>query len=266
MKILRKISSHLNPQNAEKCPQLWYRILKICGYCVLPIAFANMAISLPAYRVSRTLYDNFDASGVYSLIDGQTSPNGKWIDKYTGYGSSGTMLISSTGNNKVFYEKPLAAKSASETHSALTLSTSQFQDVDIYLKVKTKQQLRQGSPPNPWEAAWIMWRYQDDWHHYYFIFKPNGIELGKKQNDSQSDSQVFLFTASDPKMKIGEWNIWHIRMIGGHIEISLKIAGNWQTVIDFTDQHPIDGPGKVGLYTEDAYVQFDSVYLTPLNS
>jgi hypothetical protein len=41
---------------------------------------------------------------------------------------------------------------------------------------KTDKQLRQNSTPNPWEVAWIMWRYQDDWHHYYFIFKPNGVD------------------------------------------------------------------------------------------
>src|SRR5438067_13892860 len=105
------------------------------------------------------------------------------------------MLLSSTGSNRIFYEKPLASKSLSETHSSLTLATSEFQDIDISLKVKTKEQLRQGSAPNPWEAAWVMWRYQADWHHYYFIFKSNGIELGKKQNEIQSDSHMFLYTA-----------------------------------------------------------------------
>jgi hypothetical protein len=237
-------------------------IISIC--LLIALAMVDTTISgSPVFAATRTLYDNFDTSVVYTLTDGQTSPNGKWFNKYSGYGSSGTMLSSSATSNEVYYEKPQASKSPDETHSSLTLSTTLYRDLDVYLDVRTKEQLRRGSLPNPWEAAWITWRYQDDWHHYYFIFKPNGIELGKRQNDIHSDSQIFLFTAPDPKMKLEDWNIWHIKMTGNLIEISLKIAGKWQKVVDFADPNPLTGPGKLGLYTEDAYVQFDNICLTP---
>ena len=112
-----------------------------------------------------------------------------------------------------------------------------------------------------------MWRFQDDWHHYYFIFKPNGVELGKKQNENQAEEQIFLYTANEPQLKINEWNTWHIKMSGSHIEIWLKMTdGSWQKVVDYHDNAPILGPGNVGLYTEDAHVKFDDVYLAPIIS
>ncbi len=56
-------------------------------------------------------------------------------------------------------------------------------------------------------------------------------------------------------------------MSGSHIEIWLKMAdGSWQKVVDYHDNAPILGPGNIGLYTEDAHVQFDDVYLAPIIS
>jgi hypothetical protein len=42
--------------------------------------------------------------------------------------------------------------------------------------------------------------------------------------------------------------------------------GFWQRVVNYYDNEPILGPGKIGLYTEDAYVQFDDVYIASLTS
>lgn len=225
------------------------------------------------------LYDNFEGD-TYTLTDNQTSPNGKWFNLYSGFGTSGTERINSSSsfaqldnnnssrnnyNNTVFYEKPSTSKNPNETYSALTLTTETYEDVEIYLKVRTNQQLRENSPPNPWEVAWIMWRYQDDWHHYYFIFKPNGVELGKKQNENHTDKQMFLYTANEPKLKIGEWSTWYLKMSGNHVEIWLKMVdGSWQRVVNYYDDIPIVGLGNIGLYTEDAYVQFDDVYISSL--
>jgi Domain of Unknown Function (DUF1080) len=213
------------------------------------------------------LYDNFEGPS-YTITDNQISPNGKWLNKYNGLGASGTVNITSstaTDTNTVFYEEPKTSTSPNETHAALTLTTQTYEDVEMHLKVKTNKQLRQNSAPNPWEVAWIMWRYQDDWHHYYFIFKPNGIELGKKQNENQAEEQIFLYTANEPKLKIDEWNIWYIKMSGNHIEIWLEIAdGSMQKVVNYYDNTPIMGSGNIGLYTEDAHVQFDDVHITSL--
>ena len=215
------------------------------------------------------LYDNFEGPP-YKITANQTSPNGKWFNKYNGFGASGTVTTTSlaaTENNTVFYEAPKTSIRPNETHAALTLTTQTYEDVEMYLKVKTNKQLRENSAPNPWEVAWIIWRYQDDWHHYYFIFKPNGIELGKKQNENQAEEQIFLYTANEPKLKTDEWNTWYIKMSGNYIEIWLEMAdGTMQRVVNYHDNAPIVGPGKIGLYTEDAHVQFDDVYIDSLTS
>ena len=229
---------------------------------------ASMTLLLRQSVPALLLDENFEGP-TYTITDNQTSPNGKWFNKYSGLGTSGTIKITSSltpsndsNSNTVFYEKPKTSTNPNETHAALTLTTQVYEDLEMNLKVKTNQQLRQNSTPNPWEVAWIMWRYQDDWHHYYFIFKPNGVELGKKQNDNQAEEQIFLHTANEPVMKINEWNTWYLKISGNHIEIWLEMAdGFWQRVVNYYDNQPILGPGKIGFYTEDAYVQFDDVYL-----
>lgn len=220
---------------------------------------ANVPVALGA---TSNLYDNFEGS-IYNLSDGQTSPNGKWLQAWTGYGKAGTVTILSNGN-EIFYAKPKASTSPQETHSALTLTTKQWQDVEIHLKVRTKQQLRQNSAPNTWEAAWVMWRYVDSHHHYYFILKPNGIELGKKDNDRQAEEQVFLYTADSPKLQVDKWSNWIIKMQSNHIQAYI----NNVKVVDYVDNTMSDtlsGAGAVGLYTEDAHVQFDNVYISSLS-
>jgi Domain of Unknown Function (DUF1080) len=238
------------------------------------LLLATTTLLLAQSVLALPLDENFEGH-TYTITDNQTSPNGKWFNKYSGLGTSGTVRIitsltsntDNNNNNTVFYEKPKTSTNPNETHAALTLTTQVYEDVEMHLKVKTDQQLRQNSTPNPWEVAWIMWHYQDDWHHYYFIFKPNGIELGKKQNDNQAEEQIFLYTADEPIMKINEWNTWYLKMSGNHIEIWLEMAdGFWQRVVNHYDNEPILGPGKIGLYTEDAYVQFDDVYITSLAS
>jgi hypothetical protein len=217
------------------------------------------------------LYDDFEGP-LYMITDNQTSPNGKWFNKYSGLGTSGTVKVgssstTSSNNNTVFYEKPKTSTVRNETHAALTLTTQIYEDLEMYLKVRTNQQLRQNSAPNPWEVAWFMWRYQDDWHHYYFTLKPNGVELGKKQNENRDEEQIFLYTANEPKLQINEWSTWYLKMSGSHIEIWLEMAdASWQRVVNYYDDNPIMGKGKIGLYTEDAIVQFDDVYIAPLTS
>ncbi|HJU34039.1 MAG TPA: family 16 glycoside hydrolase [Nitrososphaera sp.] len=240
-------------------------ILAISTVLVLLASSVATVLFLRQSALALDLYDDFEGP-TYKITDNQTSPNGKWLNKYSGFGSSGTVTIKSLSpsdrNNTVLYQEPKTSTSLNETHGALTLTTQTYQDVEMSLKVKTHKQLRQNSAPNPWEVAWIILRYQDDWHHYYFILKPNGVELGKKQNENRAEEQIFLHTANEPKLKIDEWNTWHIKMSGNHIEIWLKMADeSWQQVIDYRDNSPMVGPGNIGLYTEDAHVEFDDVYI-----
>ena len=247
-------------------------VLTISTVLLLLTSSTTTPVLLQRSILASDLYDNFEGPS-YTITDNQTSPNGKWFNKYNGFGATGTVNVTPTtttdtdNNNTVFYEEPKTSTSPNETHAALTLTTQIYEDVEMQLKVKTNEQLRQNSTPNPWEVAWIMWRFQDDWHHYYFIFKPNGVELGKKQNENQAEEQIFLYTSDEPQLKINEWNTWHIKMSGNHIEIWLKMAdGSWQSVVDYHDNTPIVGPGIIGLYTVDAYVLFDDVYITSISS
>jgi hypothetical protein len=237
---------------------------------LLLASLATISLSFQQRAVALQLYDDFEGP-TYTITDNQTSPNGKWFNKYSGFGTSGTVTIpavpATDNNNTVFYEMPKNSTSPEETHAALTLTTQTYEDFEIYLKVKTLQQLRQNSTPNLWEVAWVMWRFQDDWHHYYFIFKPNGVELGKKQNENQAEEQIFLYTADEPKLNFDEWSAWYIKMSGNHIEIWLELEeyGPWQKVVDYHDDLPIVGPGHIGLYTEDAHVQFDDIHIASSN-
>ena len=75
---------------------------------------AEMAATAdPSCRTS-LFYDNF--VGQYLLKEGQTSPNGKWKNVYSGYGSTG-VKYHYDGRN-AFWLYPQAATSAAVTHAA----------------------------------------------------------------------------------------------------------------------------------------------------
>jgi hypothetical protein len=212
---------------------------------------------------SSNLYDDFEGSGIYTLSDGQISPNGKWQDLYNGFGSAGVQYDGTGSGNKVFFMYPKTSTSPSETHASLVTSTQKWSDFDLSMDAKTVQQLRQNSPPNTWETAWVFFRYTDTFHYYAFLVKPNGIEFDKKDCDTCTDpiqGQQFLVTASSPTLKIGSWSNWHITAIGNHFTIT--VDGN--KVIDYVDQSMSTklSSGAIAMYNEDASVQFDNVYVT----
>jgi hypothetical protein len=138
------------------------------------------------------------------------------------------------------------------THSALITTRRTWRDQTISFTQTTLAQLRTGSEPNVWEVGWVMFRFQDLENYYYFIPKPNGFELGKKQG---SDAQIFLATGDQPRVAVGESADVVIRTQGARIRAWVDGA----LVVDFTDPHPLLGAGSAGLYEEDSQVQFTSV-------
>jgi hypothetical protein len=146
--------------------------------------------------------------------------------------------------------------SAAETHSALLTSTSTWGDQVFSYSATTLAQLRTGSEPNPWEVAWSMFRFTDLTHYYWFIVKPNGWELGKKQG---SDTQIFLATGSTPSRPVGAAYQVRIEAQGGRIRVSVDGA----QVVDYLDPSPLPA-GSVGLYEEDAKAAFANVSVVPL--
>jgi hypothetical protein len=205
------------------------------------------------------VYDDFQG-GTYKLTDGQKSPNGKWVSKWN---AGGEMGVKTENGNNVFYGFPKTATSPGQTYSSFALSTQKFSDMTLELDMKTYKQLRQNSAPNTWETAWVMWRWTDLFHHYYFVIKTNGIEFGKKDTSCSCEQQVFLKTGTSPKLSLGTWDHIKISSIGRHTTI-------W---VDGTKVVDMDDPsysstadmsgGYIGLYNEDASSAFDKVTVTP---
>jgi Domain of Unknown Function (DUF1080) len=199
-----------------------------------------------------SLYDDFKNSGFYTLSDGQTSLDGKWQNVYNGGGASGVTI---DGGKNVFFMYPRAPISLSDTNANLVKSTQQFSNFKMDVDVKTVEQLRRNSTPNTWEAAWILFRYTDTFHYYWFVLKHDGLELGKKDCDYCTNSkqgQIFLSTNNKPHLKVGDWSRWKITAIGNDIRLEI----NGTRVIDFVDPNMSNklASGSIGLYTEDAYV------------
>lgn len=142
-----------------------------------------------------------------------------------------------------------------ETHSALLTSPPLQGDLTFAYTATTLRQLRTGSTPNPWEVAWSMFRFRDLADYYWFILKPNGWELGKKQG---SDRQIFLVTGSSPTLSVGQPNRIRIAASGARIRISVDGA----PVVDFVDPSPLPAGGSVGLYEEDSSVRFQDLALS----
>lgn len=152
--------------------------------------------------------------------------------------------------------------SPSDTHAPLIVAgDTAWKNYIFSVKMKTVKQLRPTNP-NPWEVGWITFRMQDAGHSYYFVHKPNGIELGKYI--PEQPYQYFLYTAEDPKLTIGAWNNYKIAVK----EANIKIWINDVQVVDYTDPGGgTTGPepwiaGKIGLYNEDAETLYDDVLVT----
>lgn len=205
------------------------------------------------------MYDDFE-SLTYTLSDSNVSPNKKWVNVYNGGGSSGVRNDFKEANNNVFFMYPKAAKFANETYANLVITTTNFSNFNMSVDVKTEKQLRGNSSPNTWEVAWILFRYTDDFHYYWFVQKPSGIELGKKDCDTCTDpfdGQEFLYTNEIPTLKLGQWANWKISAIGNNFTVSI----NGTELVNFTDFDisPQLESGSIGFYDEDASVAFDNI-------
>lgn len=221
--------------------------------------------------------DNFDA-GTYSFTEGGTSPNGKWTNSYLGGtgATSGVRLNSAIGNN-VMYEKPQTSTAEFETHATLNMHGTTYSDFDLYVDLRTVQQLRQNFTPNAWETAWILFRFTDNYHHYYLVLKTSGIELGRKDYGTPQEQQIFLVTNGTPFTTVGNWENVRLRAIKNRITVWV----NGVLAFDFLDDGSVGydtatgglpAPpsvamysGKIGLYTEDAEVEFNNFIVAETN-
>jgi hypothetical protein len=159
---------------------------------------------------------------------------------------------------------PMVATRPGETHSALAVSTRAHGAGAVPYRfsgaARTLRQLRTGSAANAWEVAWVFWNFQDNNHLYYFILKPNGWEIGKRDPRyvvrGVNDGQKIMATGEAVKASLGEWYRFDVRVNGAEADIFI----DGQLVCRFQDS---DGArltsGRVGLYTEDACCQWNDV-------
>ena len=152
------------------------------------------------------------------------SPDKKWLNIYSEGGNSGIRTDFNNTNN-VFFVSPRIAKSAAETYANFMTTTRNFSNFEMSVDLKTEKQIRENNPPKPWETVWVYFRYTDDFHYYWFVLKPTGIELGKKDCDTCTnpfEGQVFLHTDEIPDLKLGEWSNLRISAIGNNITVALN--------------------------------------------
>src|SRR5205823_4980362 len=195
--------------------------------------------------------DNFAALPLtVGWTDG--SVHGAWTSTYNGYGSNGVAL----DGTQVLTESPKASTTANETHASLVNTTTSFGDMDATVRVRTVQQLRLPAP-NAWEVGWVLWHYTDDVHFYYLALKPNGWELGK-EDPAYPGAQRYLATGSSPRFAVGRWHTVRVRQVGS----TLTVWGDSLLLAHVIDRQRPYSSGRVGLYTEDAAVHFDTVRIT----
>jgi hypothetical protein len=177
---------------------------------------------------------------------------GTWEVIWTGYG---TVTVERINGNPVLHMSPKSSTNYYETHSTLVTGAFASGDIKFDVDILTVEQLRINTNPNPWEVAWVIWNYHDADHFYYFIVKPNGWELGKR-DPTYSGGQRFMATGDTP-FPLG-------------IEYHITIHHNGQIITVFVDDIPIvrytdfERPyidGQIGLYCEDSHVHYDNVKL-----
>jgi hypothetical protein len=182
-----------------------------------------------------------------SWVEGQTCDGFRLV--YSGFGTA----REAAGGG--FELSPAAASRPGETHAALALRAAPAGAIDISATLRTVQQLRRPDP-NPWEVAWLVWRYTDDSHFYSLVLKPNGWEIGK-EDPAYPGQQRFLATGHAPVFPVGGSYTVRVRQSGASIHVDLP--GRSVSVRD--DERPYTA-GGLGLYTEDATVQFTDVRLS----
>jgi hypothetical protein len=215
------------------------------------LMLSTVATDAPA-QTSMSFSDDF-----YSYPRNVCMPDGAlfgpWKVEFAGFGC--VKVIADTSMTSWLSKAPNASKGRSETHAALTLGPHFAAPYTYSVRLNTIEQLRPGSTSNPWEVGWILWNYTDNTHFYYIALKPNGWELGK-EDPAYPGAQRFLADGSSPKFPIGQQydvSISH----GSDGTISVSVDG--APLVTFQDQEGPYSNGQIGLYTEDASVNFTSV-------
>jgi hypothetical protein len=209
----------------------------------------------PTAVAPRILFSDDFSGYVQGLGWTDGTVHGKWISTYNGFGLNGITLATGPNGFKtnVASESPKAATTPGETHAGLLVSSASVGDMDLTVAVRTLRQLRTPTPNN-WETAWVLWHFTAGPHFYYFIPKAHGWELGKS-DPAYPGGQRFLATGTTPSYPLGNWYSVRVRQVAS----TFSVWVNGSLVATFTDNERPYLSGQLGLYSEDAKVQFDNV-------
>lgn len=174
---------------------------------------------------------------------------GPWTVVFTGYGC---VRVEGRGRGRRLHADTLASSRPSKP-MALLLTGPRFA-APLVLRARLQTESRVG--PGPWKAAWLVWGYADERHFYYFIPKPNGWELGKR-DPAYPGGQRFLASGRSPAVPLGRWALVEIRQDEEHV-ISVRLDG--RPIASVRDRERPYPAGRVALYVEGAHAHFADVF------
>jgi hypothetical protein len=258
-----------NTQENQKTRATWFSSARVSRALGLAVVGPLLAVGVASGAVAATpnakplgrsasvvLADRFTSyTPSTSFTDGDSF--GPWNVVFAGYGS----VSAQSNGSGVMRLSPAAPTSPAETHAALVVSRESYskKHLNVNMRVRTTEQLRVGSAPNPWESAWVVWDYTDNDHFTYLAVKPNGWELGKR-DPAYPGGQRFLATGSSPATSIGDWKVAKIHrknLKGPRTATTVKLGSAKLT--RFVDNERPYEAGKVGMYSEDAVVDVSRV-------
>ncbi|MEY4856967.1 MAG: hypothetical protein RLZZ97_1797 [Gemmatimonadota bacterium] len=217
----------------------------VSGRSVQNGAASPLAVLRYANRLPRI---DFPTARTKCLTEGDDF--GSWTVRFDGYGC---VAVGGEGRWSSLEMGPKAAQKEYMTHAPMVLGPQYGSRLAMHTRLETTAQLRSGTP-NPWEVGWVIWQYTDDEHFYYFIPKPNGWELGKR-DPSYPGGQRFLGSGSEQTFPIGQ--SYDVTIVQVNDEIAAFVDG--REVVRFRDQKSPYRKGRIGIYAEDATVKVHSV-------
>ncbi|UPT74870.1 MAG: calcium-binding protein [Elusimicrobiota bacterium] len=187
-----------------------------------------------------------------ALSAGCATPAGdlaRWKTASTGFGSV------SAGGDGTLAARTMASTRTSETHAFLSLGPKLVAPFAYEARVVTDAQNRRNAPPNDWEAAWLVWSFTDRRHFYYFVAKPTGWELGKR-DPAFRGGQRFLADGKEPAFPLGKWAKIRVEQ---DEDSRMSVYADGKLVVTFTDVQRPYRAGRVGFYGEDCEARLADV-------